>query len=362
MTYPNDPNQGGWNPGSQGQRGGSAWDDLGRQGPPPPPASGQQPPPTQAFGWQPAQYGAPPPPAQFGQQPPGGMPPGPPYGPPPQDWGPSGPGGPPRRSQAGLWIALAVVVLLIAGGVTTWLVLRNTGSTTADPGSTTTPTIQSAPIDPTEKSKTTGEKTTAEPTTDGVTTAEQKTDEQTTAEPSTDEGTTDAPTTEESTTAASTTEASTTEASTTEESTTASKDPTPAVAIGDCLKVDNADSVVITESLVDCGAADAVYEVTDIVASKTECDPTEANLPGTSGGLPDQVLCLLATLKKGDCWRAKGASNGDYEKIDCGKAKSTDNKVVFESRTDADPAQCPKGTQALSYKKRKVLFCYAPAS
>jgi hypothetical protein len=370
MTNPYDPNQGSWQ-GGPNQAGGQP--DYGRG-----PGYGQQQ-GQPSFGWQPGDQG------QFGQggqpptrafpagQPPvqglpadqgqyGWQPPGPPQGPPPGQggWGPAGPGGEPPRSRATLWVSLSVVLLLVAAGVVTWLVLANKSDNTADGGSTSTASM--TPPAPPSSDATTEQSTTEQSTTAPSTTEQSTTEQSTTAESTTEQSTSADPTTEQSTTEQSTTEQPTTEQPTTGRSTS----PASTIAadvkvkVGDCVAIANAQKVDLNESGVACTDPSAVYRITVIGASKSECDKNEANWQGTRGGLIGKTLCLLPNLKQGDCFRTgKAAANGDYEKIPCAKAAAGDTRVAYASTTTADGSKCAKNTTPYDFPKRKVLLCFA---
>ena len=124
MSYPQNPN-----------------DPYGQQ-----PAYGQQPDPYgQSYGQQQPAYGQQPYDQSYGQQPAYGQPYDQQYG-----YGPGGPGGPggppPKKSKLPIFIALGVVVLL-AVGVTLFLVLRDGDNEAGPDGGTTT---SSAPAPPTD--------------------------------------------------------------------------------------------------------------------------------------------------------------------------------------------------------------------
>ncbi|WP_029137702.1 LppU/SCO3897 family protein [Nakamurella lactea] len=361
MTNPYDPNQGSWQGGQQGRSDGPGWNQGGQPGQGDPgswnqagpggPGYGQQP-GQPSFGWQPEAAGGGQPtqgypggPGQFGWQPPG-PPPG------PGGWPPAGPGGEPPRRRTNLWVALGVVLVLVVAGVVTWVVVANKSDNTADGGPTSTASM-TPPVPPSSADAGTVD-TTAASTTAESTTAESTTEQSTAAESTAEESTTAASTTEESTAAASTTEVSTTRVTT---AAAAVK-----VKVGDCVHIENATQVDLNEAGVACSDPTAVYRITVIGTSKSACDKNEANWSGIKGGLTGKTLCLLPTLKQGDCFRTAGAANGDYEKIPCAEAKAGDSKVAYASTSTADVSKCAKNTSPYEFPKRKVLYCFAKVS
>jgi len=361
MTNPYDPNQGsgGWQgqggfgqqgpgdgqqwPGGQqpgagapgpGQQGpgqqGPGQQGPGQQGPgyqaPGWQGYGQQPEPTQALGWPPGQPAQPDPAptGQFGWQPQG-------------QWSPSGPGGPPPRNRTTLWVSLGLAAVLVAAGIVTWLVLANKDDTVAGGGEnpSTSVTVQTS-------GPASDDTQTSDPETSGTETSDTETTDTSESDIS-DSETTD-----------------------TSESDTSDSDTTDAsgeilVEVGDCVYIKDSDRVDLNKSGIACSDPTAVYRITVIGTSKSQCDANEANWPGATGALKGKTLCLLPNMIKGECFRTAGAANGDYEKISCDKATSKDQEVVYSSITTADKAKCPTGSKPYEFPKRHALLCFAQA-